>query len=97
MTCRIVKIPGGVSVIACGPRRPKKNEPRCHRCNAPAPYLCDFVTGTEDRGIATIKKTCDRPMCDTCRVPIAGGKDVCRPHYQEFGTIAARAAAEGKP
>jgi hypothetical protein len=94
VTCRVVTLPGGVRAIACGPRRPKRTHLRCHRRNAPAPYLCDFITGTEDRGVATIKKTCDRPMCAACRVPIFGGKDICHPHYQEFGAIAERMAKE---
>jgi hypothetical protein len=33
-------------------------------------------------------------MCAACRVAIMGGKDICHPHYQEFGAIAERVAKE---
>lgn len=36
---------------------------RCHYCQEPARYLCDYRIGHGRQA-----RTCDRPLCERCRV-----------------------------
>lgn len=44
----------------------------CAYCGKPHTSLCDYPVGNN--------KTCDKPMCDYCRVIIGDNIDVCREH-----------------
>lgn len=75
MTCERFPIPGGVAIVCSRGRRGK----RC-ACGKPAPFLCD---GPRD---GRPGKTCDAPLCATCRVQAGEGRDLCRTHA---GTVSA--------
>jgi hypothetical protein len=71
MPCeRYVSPDGSLSMIICS-RGPKKTV-LCHYCGKPSTSLCDYPIGNG--------KTCDRPMCNTCRNKIGPDLDVCRDH-----------------
>ena len=77
MACITERSDTGVTIIMCGRgERPGK----CHYCSRPHTKLCDFVTGTEQAGIATINTTCDRRLCGQCARHTEPDRDVCRIH-----------------
>lgn len=74
MPCEIVRTPGGVTSIVCGPAA-RRSWRKCHYCGRPAPYLCDFL------GPIT-KKVCDRPICEDHREKIFEDVDWCKLHRE---------------
>jgi hypothetical protein len=78
MKCDVVSLPGGGRAFVCGARA--RNQPRCAFCDDLAKRLCDKVVGTQDRGIAVLKLTCDKPLCLKHVFAGAEGRDVCPEH-----------------
>lgn len=73
MTCHHVQLPNGARAIVCTTSRGR----RC-RCGARADLLCDWKVPGRKSG------TCDRPICASCAVSPAPGKDLCPDHAREF-------------
>jgi hypothetical protein len=70
MGCR--PLPGGG--FACG--RGRRTAPPCVGCGRPSVARCDFKLSGKAEG-----RTCDRPLCATCRVRQSGGDiDYCPAH-----------------
>lgn len=74
MNCTPIKLPNGMNVIVCG-RKPRR--PRCSNCGAKgAERECDWKLSES--------KTCDKPLCLTCRFSPAPEKDLCPTHADAF-------------
>lgn len=74
--CNVSKGPGGETIITC------TRGSHVHRCacGRPARYQCDYqLTGSK------AGKTCDRWLCDRCRVSMGGDKDLCLAHARMEG------------
>ena len=71
MTCRVVASGQGVLAIACTrtPRAP------CYACQRASSALCDFPLAGPKTG-----QTCDRALCESCRVKVGPNRDYCQPH-----------------
>ena len=71
MPCEKIVSPDGTMVgfVCSRGRQPRK---LCHYCGKPAMVLCDYPLGNG--------KTCDKPMCNSCRTKIGPNLDVCREH-----------------
>ena len=69
MGCEFIKTPDGATVIMCS--RGRKSTP-CHYCGKPSIALCDYPTESG--------KTCDKPICNSCRVKIGPDVDYCWKH-----------------
>ena len=75
MPCEWKKI-GGTEVLICS--RGRKKPPKCVACDQPSVALCDFpVNGG----------TCDAPMCEDHRKPIARNVDYCPKHRADQGAL----------
>lgn len=75
MTCNVIDLGGGNSVIACSRERKRQ----CVECKAPASRLCDAKLSGG---------TCDRPLCVGCAVPAGRGVDLCPRHGDPAGVYA---------
>lgn len=80
MACETVRLPGGVAVIVCGPRR---RRPQCnvHGCTRPGDYQCDAPRDGHSR------KTCDAYLCVEHRVPQGNDVDYCLKHGGAGGAV----------
>lgn len=81
MACEKIQFADGNFAIVCGVRRPK----RYCSCGKPADFLCDFPLSGKKAG-----KTCDKPVCKTCRLHISPDKDYCRVHAAMAETLNAQ-------
>jgi hypothetical protein len=70
---RCTLIPGGGFV--CGGRS-RAQHCQTPRCGKTATRLCDFVIDQRDDK----PKTCNRRICDRCRIELPDGLDHCPPH-----------------
>jgi hypothetical protein len=70
MTCDRVNV-GGTAAIVCSKTQ------RC-RCGKRATLLCDWKVPTKKSG------TCDAPLCPTCTIKPAEGKDLCAKHAASY-------------
>jgi hypothetical protein len=66
----IITMPNGTRGFVCFSGK-RHRAPRC-RCGAASSLLCDWplLDG----------KTCDRPLCRRCAVPVGRDRDYCREH-----------------
>ncbi len=71
MTCTPFELPGLGRGFVCGPTR------RC-RCGRPAKLACDWKVPTKKSG------TCDAPICSSCSMSPAPGKDLCAAHTAQW-------------
>lgn len=81
MGCEVVNFPGGGGAIICGRRRSRPK--RCHYCNRPSGWLCDFTTPSIITGAKGAGKTCDLPICAFHRVSQGVEVDWCAQHVEE--------------
>lgn len=82
MPCIPTTFPGGGRGFVCTGRQKLK---RC-ACGRPGTQLCDWKIGGG--------KTCSRPICSSCSMSPAAGKDLCPSHAEAWKAFrAARAAA----
>lgn len=66
------------TVIMCS--RGKKSLPNCSICGTrDASQLCDFILPVGDIGH---KRTCDAPLCISCRYTPDGKQDFCPTHAE---------------
>lgn len=74
MPCEKTDLGGGNFAITCsrGQRTPACKTPGC---GGRGQFLCDYPLEGKRAG-----KTCDRPMCDRCRVSMGPGRDYCASH-----------------
>lgn len=72
MPCNRVNV-GGVTAIVCTSGRRK----RC-RCGKPATLECDWKVPKRKSG------TCDKPICSSCAISPAPGKDICPDHAEDL-------------
>jgi hypothetical protein len=71
MRCTRIAVPGGIGFV-CSSREPRKS---CS-CGRASTALCDYpLTGSK------AGKTCDKPLCDRCRVRIGDNVDRCPAHH----------------
>lgn len=72
MACNVYRAPDGTTIIAC-----TRGESHVHRCacGRVARFQCDFQL----RG-AKAGKTCDRWLCEGCRVSQGAERDYCLAH-----------------
>lgn len=70
MPCEVHTTPDGAVIMICC-RGSKKSTP-CFVCGRPSTSLCDYPIG---KG-----KTCDRPLCNSCKTSIGPNLDVCSKH-----------------
>lgn len=70
MKCERVQFENGATGFVCGSDR----RPKCVKCRKPARLLCDWKVRTTRSG------TCDKPVCESCSVKPAPGKDLCPDH-----------------
>ena len=69
MPCDLNRSPDGrLAYVICSRRQRKP----CHICGKPSVSLCDYPLPNG--------KTCDKPMCNSCRNTIGPDLDVCREH-----------------
>ena len=80
MTCEHVQLPGGGTAIVCSSGRAK----RC-ACGRRATLECDWKVKERHSG------TCDAPLCSSCTMSPAEGKDLCPDHVAAFEQWKARA------
>ena len=72
MRCTRYAVPGGVAIVCSARERQKP----CS-CGRRATALCDYpLTG------AKAGKTCDKPLCDSCRVRVGVDEDRCPAHHR---------------
>lgn len=63
---------GGARVHMCG----SKPLPQpCSVCQGMSGYLCDYPLSSG--------KTCDRPLCESCRIKFGARLDYCPEHLKE--------------
>ncbi len=75
MSCHVIKLKDGSTMIACS--RGRQPKPKCYICGKPADLLCDYVLE-----IGLKNPTCDRPLCSEHRVKIANDIDYCPEHWK---------------
>ena len=65
--------------------RGRREKPKCFFCGKPSTSLCDFPTKAlkDFRRDVSTSKTCDRPLCNTCRVKIGIDTDICPDHDKQ--------------
>lgn len=68
MPCMVYKTDTG-SVFICSSRGGRK---LCAFCGRPAGYLCDHPVGRD--------KTCDKAICEKCKVVVGKDLDYCPDH-----------------
>jgi hypothetical protein len=73
MPCEPFKIKNedGSFIIGIMCSRGRNSKP-CYVCGKPHTSLCDYSLGNG--------KTCDKPMCNSCKTRIGHDLDVCREH-----------------
>lgn len=71
MPCEAVEFEDGRRAILCS--RSRRGRRKCHCCGAPATKECDFAR-------AARAKTCDKPLCESCAVPVGENRDYCPEH-----------------
>jgi hypothetical protein len=74
--CVNVKLPDGSTAMS-GKRK------TCFLCGKPCAKLCDFVISPPEQ--ITHKKTCDRPMCESCAINGGAELDYCPEHANAVG------------
>lgn len=85
MRCEPVRFPDGSSAIVCSSGRRQ----RCS-CGRLAVLLCDWRVPERRSG------TCDAPICRTCAISPARGKDLCPEHARAFEAWKAARREGGK-
>jgi len=72
MYCDRIPIAGGVAIVSRGGRRPA-----CEvvGCRGRADFQCDYPLKGKKAG-----KTCDRHLCERCRISQGGDRDYCPQH-----------------
>ena len=84
MPCNFYHDPEGrFSMVICS--RGRREKPKCFFCGNPSTSLCDFPTKAlkDFRRDVETSKTCDRPLCNSCRVKIGIDTDICPDHDKE--------------
>jgi hypothetical protein len=78
MPCeRYVSPDGKLVAIICS--RGRRSVILCHYCGKPHTSLCDYPLANG--------KTCDRPMCNSCKTRIGPDLDVCQEHNNHQDVI----------
>jgi len=82
MPCYKIDSPGMVAFVCC---RGKRETKPCFFCGNPSTSLCDFPRHALDDFRRDIfgSKTCDRPLCNDCRVKIGVDTDICPDHDKQ--------------
>lgn len=86
MPCAPVKLPGGITAIACTRAARPGRKGRLCSCNRLATMVCDWPTETGG--------TCDKNICTNCRRHVRG-MDFCPLHRGEPPLTEAELAAAG--
>ncbi len=74
MGCNFMTLPGGGTVIVCGPRG-RSSPCQVEGCSKPHTVLCDGNVG--------IRKTCDMRLCNDHRAHVGPDRDLCPNHTQQ--------------
>jgi len=86
MPCVVLEIEPNLTATICGTTG--KTGRACFYCGKPSGFLCDYPL--IKKPWLGIKTTCDRALCDKCRMRgLSENVDFCRHHYEP-----ARAAYE---
>ena len=78
MSCSVIQDSELGTVIACSRGRGRRRH--CFSCGNVAKYLCDAPLERVRYPRKSRSRTCDRPLCDACRIEVAPGLDLCQSH-----------------